>query len=82
MSHLDNLPPDPEGKNDDRAGYAGTALSAFATATGMVAANEEPETILHDLLCDLMHWCDRNGVSFDAKIADAATTYFEETRAD
>ena len=74
------LPPDPDGQNDDRAAWADTALRAFARTTKMDTANEADEDILADLLCDLMHWCDRCGIAFEQAVLDATVHYVEETR--
>ena len=68
------LPPDPEGMNDKRAAWAGTALAAFMKETGT-----EDEDALGDLLCDLMHWCDRNNYDFDAALDRARGHYEAET---
>lgn len=71
------LPPDPERMNDDRAEWADHAIRAFAIHTGMV---EEPDDdIVPDLLADLMHWCDRNHLSFDELLRRARNHYAEET---
>ena len=48
------LPPDPDGKNNDRAAWAKVALDAFMKETGT-----DLEDALCDLLCDLMHLSDR-----------------------
>lgn len=74
-----NTKPDPDGLNDDRAEWAQAALDAFADVTDMDIACEDGETVLGDLLTDLMHWCDRNGVDFQKKLAGAALNYKEET---
>lgn len=50
----DMLPPDPEGKNEERAAWALHAVKAFQDATG-----RGDETAIGDLLCNLMHLCDR-----------------------
>lgn len=68
------LPADPEAMNDDRAEWAGTALNAFQRLTGT-----DDEDALGDLLCDLMHWCDRNGCEFDAALSRARMHYYAET---
>ena len=68
------LPPDPEGKNDDRAAWAASALAAFSQATGA-----DEDTALGDLLADLMHWCDRNNFDFDAALDRAHWHYEAET---
>ena len=74
------LPPDPEEMNDDRAEWAQVALDAFAHVTGMDTAGEDDETVLGDLLCDIMHWCDRNGVSFAVTMETARVHYDAETQ--
>jgi hypothetical protein len=60
----DKLPPDPENKNHDRAEWTAVALRAFEAVTG---ADYDHEA-LSDLLCDLMHWSDRNDVNFEAAL--------------
>lgn len=77
---MDNLPADPEGQNDDRASWAHQALKEFARVTNMDIAGEDDETILGDLLTDLMHWCDRNRISFEEVLAGAYRDYADETR--
>ena len=84
------LPPDPtadEGiSNDDRAAWAEVALVAFARRTGMLkeqdhinVQSEDRFHILADLLADLGHWCDRNGVDLPSALAHAAWHYHAET---
>lgn len=68
------VPPDPDELNDDRAVWAEVALAAFATETGCDQADALP-----DLLCDLLHWCDRTGVSFAAELERARLHYAAET---
>ena len=68
------LPPDPEGQNDDRACWAEVALDAFQQETGT-----EDEDALSDLLTDLMHYCDRNGIQWADELARASRNYREET---
>jgi hypothetical protein len=67
------LPPDPEKMNDDRAEWAATALRHFQCCTGA-----DYEDTLTDLLGDLMHWADRNGVDFNDELARARTHYDAE----
>lgn len=69
------LPPDPENLNSDRAKWAGAAMSSFMFA----AAGTEPETALSDLLCDLMHWADRQEECFESALEHARWHYAEET---
>jgi hypothetical protein len=72
----DTLPPDAQGLNDDRASWAETALAAFASETG----GERADAVA-DLLCDLMHWCDRNDRSFADELERAKRHYAAETGA-
>jgi hypothetical protein len=80
MNTISNLPPDPDGMNEQRAGWAAQGVMTFAHATGMVRAGEDNATVLGDLLADLMHWCDRLGIDFDAALAKARGMYKDETR--
>lgn len=68
------LPPDPEGMNDDRAEWAACALRHFQCTTG-----SDYEDALGDLLCDLMHWCDRNNFDFELALFRARGHYRAET---
>ena len=69
-----DLPPDPDGMNDDRSTWAGRALAVFMHITGT-----EEEDALGDLLADLMHWADRNQFDFDAALERARGHYDAET---
>jgi hypothetical protein len=69
-----SLPPDPENMNDQRAAWAAAALQAFRYITGT-----DEEDALGDLLCDLMHWCDRSGHDFNAALSRAGAHYEAET---
>lgn len=71
---MTKLPPDPEEMNDARADWAATALQCFQEETG-----SEDDTALIDLLCDLMHWCDRNDGDFDQSLQLARMHYDAET---
>jgi hypothetical protein len=68
------IPPDPDGKNDDRASWAGKAIKAFQAETGT-----DDEDALSDLLADLMHWADRNNYDFEAAVERARGHYEAET---
>jgi hypothetical protein len=68
------LPPDPENMNNDRAEWAAAALRHFQCTTGT-----DYEDTISDLLGDLMHWCERNGVKFDAELSRARRHYEAET---
>lgn len=72
------LPPDPEEKNDDRAGWAETAVQAFMAETGT-----DPGDAICDLIADLKHLCDRQpGLygKFDAALRRGTYHYEEETQ--
>src|SRR5262245_8562268 len=69
-----NLPPDPEGMNDNRAAWAGQALATFMVATGA-----DEEDALGDLLANMMHWCDRNTYDFEIALDRARWHYEAET---
>jgi hypothetical protein len=70
------LPPDPDGMNDDRAEWGSRALQAFQIATG-----SDRFDLLSDLLCDLMHLCDRDEDlgSFEVQLERAKQHYEAET---
>ena len=52
------LPPDPDNLNDDRAHWAGVCIDSMADLTGC----EQGQEALGDLLTNMFHWCDRNGL--------------------
>ena len=68
------FPANPEDMNDDRSESAAEALSAFQRVTG-----PKDEDALGDLLCDLMHRCDRDCCEFDASLSRARMHYKAET---
>lgn len=70
-----NLPPDPEGMNDERTSWAERAINTFIEATGT-----DREDALPDLLANLMHWADREGTDFNANLETARMHYEAETR--
>ena len=72
--HRVPAPGDPDGLNHERAEWAGLALKAFIHASG----TDEPES-LGDLLCNLMHWSDRENFDFDAALDRARVHYEAET---
>jgi hypothetical protein len=80
------LPPDPEGMNDERAEWALSTIQAFGTTTGECFYDfdgQERDAILQqnisDLLGDLAHLCDREGVNLRAMLDRAEHHYNEET---
>lgn len=67
--------PDPDGMNDERAGWAGAALAEFQKVVHC-----DDEDLAVDFLVDLMHWCDRNSVhAFDDALRLARDHYEAET---
>lgn len=75
MTITKKLPPDPEEINESRAEWAEQAIRAFQDAT-----QTDDGDALSDLLCDLMHWSDRNGKeSFATQLRRAEMHYEEET---
>lgn len=71
---MPNLPHDPDNQNGNRAAWAEAAIAAFVVATGT-----DPEDALADLLGDLIHWCDRNGLDFDHELHRGRGYYADET---
>lgn len=55
--------------NEDRAGWAQVAVDAFAAETNMDAAGEDMQTVMGDLLADLMHLCQQNDIDFERILA-------------
>ncbi len=72
-----HMPPDPDGKNDERAEAAHRAILAFEAAM-----QTDREDALGDLLCDLRHWADLYGQDFDAILTRSNMHYEAETRAE
>lgn len=71
------LPPDPEGMNEARAEWAASCLRHFQCQTGT-----DWDDVPADLLCDLMHFCDREGFDFRAELDRARRHYEAETTED
>ena len=54
--------------NEIRSAWARDALAAFAECTGQNASGDlehDKETVVCDLLCDLRHLCDEEGVDWN-----------------
>jgi len=77
--------------NADRALWGGFALSTFARISGSEQdLHTEPETVLTDLLADLMHWCDNGGIlgskigsiDFDSALGQARIHHCQEIQKD
>ncbi len=68
--------------NNKRATWAQEAMEAVPAFSEMLAPEEGgPYTAVKDLLCDLMHFCDREGLEFDEAL-DAARDLYEGEVAD
>jgi hypothetical protein len=69
--------------NDERASWAEVGLVTFGQVTGMVRSHlgdkEDAFLLVADLLCDIAHWCDRNGVDLQSALRLATSHYIEET---
>jgi hypothetical protein len=63
--------------NHDRSVLAEHAIDVFAIITRM--KNESLETTMSDLICDMMHLCKREGLSFK-RIRRNAKDHFREER--
>jgi len=55
---------------------------AHAEETDLVRANEDLTTMVQDLLCNIMHLCDLEGVHFNGVLSYATTCYEEEKEED
>ncbi len=67
--------------NEDRAGWAATALKAFAKETGQDKSGDlehEPAQIVGDLLCNLQHYCRANGIDFKTCLKNGTGNFKEE----
>lgn len=73
------LPPDPEDMNDRRAGWAEDTLQHFMKLTGTGA-----EDAICDLVCDIMHLCDRypEVYGYWTSQLDRAEGHYEEETTD
>jgi hypothetical protein len=71
------IPPNPDGRNGERAEWAFVAIEAFENRT-----NCDREDAISDLLTDLMHWCDRHNVDFKQEMRRARGMYEDETDGD
>jgi len=65
--------------NEDRASWAQQAVAAFAAAINM---EDEPlDTVIGDLLADLMHLCDNEKLDFNILLSRAQMNHIEEKEA-
>ena len=68
-------------RNIYRADRANAALDAWIAAAGEGGPASDPST-LADLLADLMHWCDREGIDFEDAWETAGINYAAEVDSD
>jgi hypothetical protein len=68
------LPPDPKRMNGRRSFWAALAVRCFQRATG----TDDGDAVA-DLLCDLMHFCDRRKFVFNDELERARRHYLAET---
>lgn len=61
--------------NDERADWADGCIARFMSITGC-----DREDAPSDLLCNLMHWCDRNGLQFEDELDRGKDHYIDETK--
>ena len=64
--------------NAIRAARAGAALEAYARFLDDDPRSFGPDELLSDLLCDLRHWADANGLDFQLTCGSAAISYEAE----
>lgn len=65
--------------NRDKAAFARVALRAYATRTGLAEHfPSDHETVISDLLADLMHYCTIHDLSFNDLLSRADRHYSEE----
>ena len=70
--------------NADRAMWAASAMANFARISDREAdLQTDPETLLGDLLTDLMHWCDiekrhKSSVEFESALEQARLHFVAE----
>jgi hypothetical protein len=69
------LPPDPDGKNDKRAEWAGMCILLMHMLSG---ADNGVES-LGVLVTYMFHWCDRSGYDMDKVFRRSRDMYRQET---
>lgn len=63
--------------NEERAERADTLLDAYIEVSGL--ESEGIESVVNDLLTDLMHLCHERGISFGYRVLMAETNFEAET---
>jgi hypothetical protein len=68
--------------NDERSTWAEDTLAHFADFTGLKPEGDGWPCVIHDLICDIAHFCDRNKISLPKCIGHARRMYEDETCAE
>ncbi|ECG3146484.1 DUF957 domain-containing protein [Salmonella enterica subsp. enterica serovar Weybridge] len=70
--------PGEEPDNNGRAALAAEVMCLFATRTGMGRSGKHAETIMVDLLADLMHLADSLGITHFGHLVATASMHYED----
>jgi hypothetical protein len=68
-----------EPDNADRAAMAAEILCYFARQTGLARSEESVDTIMADLITDLMHLCYKQDIYFSGVLAVSSMHYEDES---
>lgn len=68
-----------EPDNADRSAMAAEILCYFARQTGLVRGDESVDTIMGDLITDLMHQCDRLDIDFSGVLTVSSMHHEDES---
>ncbi|TQI77316.1 hypothetical protein FHU10_5284 [Serratia fonticola] len=69
-----------EPDNADRSAMAAETLCYFARQTGLARSDESVDTIMVDLITDLMHLCDKLDIDFSGVLTVSAMHYDDESK--
>jgi hypothetical protein len=67
-----NHGPHGEPTNEDRANRIASCIECYANTKGEVV---DTDTDVRDMLTDIMHYCDIQGIVFDAELSIATDNY-------
>ena len=81
LARKGRIRPEDDGRDQNvrRAAWAREAVAAFQNETGQ-DDSDGLDTLLTDLLCDLLHLCDQEGLEFQSILLLAKTHYDAEAR--
>lgn len=68
-----------EPDNDARSAIAAETLCYFARQTGLARSGESVDTIMGDLITDLMHLCDKLNIDFSALLTVSSIHHDNES---